>query len=202
MEATVVVFMSNQSAGFDRIRLALTNIVAQAFGMKHEACNSRSATIGSTKTYIRAGLGVLKGSYANTEGAPKIAGEIQGRGTVGRLITMSCGTLLDADGSIYTGLDLPVITGTNSVQKNNDAYGDDVDTCVGSMENGPLEANNVMVHLTDGSPKWTNFPDVVAQSTAFHKCTAQILSYIQVKSSLKIDYDTQHILTLIELKGA
>ena len=151
---------------------------------------------------IQTCLEVLKGSYANTEGAPKIAGEIQGRGAVGSLFIIICGTLIDTHETIYNCLDLPRITGTNSIQKNNDAYVDDVDTYAGSVENGPLEANNVMVHLTDGSPKWTNLLDVVAKPTAFHKCTAQIFLFFQVKSSLKINYDTQHELSLLDLQGA
>ena len=59
-----------------------------------------------------------------------------------------------------------------------------------SLENGPLEANNVMVQLADEAQKWTNLLNIVAQSTAFHKRMTQILLYIPVKSSIRIDYDT------------
>ena len=77
-----------------------------------------------------------------------------------------------------------------------------MDTCVEPLENDPLEVDNVMVQLADRTQKWTNILDVVAQSTDFHKCWAQIFSYALVKSSLKIDFDSRHNLSLIDLKGA
>ena len=70
------------------------------------------------------------------------------------------------------------------------------------MTNNIHTVDNVMIHLSTGAQKWVNLCNIIAQSITFHKCIVQILSFTNVKSSLKIDYDTQHAMRLQDLKGA
>ena len=70
------------------------------------------------------------------------------------------------------------------------------------MTNNILTADNVMTQLGSGAQKWVNLCDVIAQSIAFHKCIVQILSFTNVKGSLKIDYEKKHNMSLQDSKGA
>ena len=83
----------------------------------------------------------------------------------------------------------------------NDGYFDDVDTYAGEMANDINAANNVMTRLATGAQKWANLCDVITQSIAFHKCSVQILNFINVKQSLKIEYETQYEISLEDSKG-
>ena len=124
---------------------ALTNAVAQAYGMGSKACKCQANTVDSTVRHIRTGLGVLKGSYGNTTNVPKIQRKIQGKGDVASFCAMISSTLLAAYAMIYTVLFLPGVYGKNNIKKNNDAFIDDVDTYAGSLDNGPQTAAYVMV---------------------------------------------------------
>ena len=46
-----------------------------------------------------------------------------------------------------------------------------------------------MYQLIDGAQKWSDIQDVVAASTAFHKCMVLILSYKAVNGSMMVDYE-------------
>ena len=93
------------------------------------------------------------------------------------------------------------MTGGNSIQENNDVCVNDVDVYARALENGPMEAENVMVYLASRAQKWVNLLDVIAQSTAFHKCTVQILAHDKMKPLLRIDYEYCHEMDLIDSKG-
>ena len=71
-----------------------------------------------------------------------------------------------------------------------------------SMDYGRIKSNSVMSRLTTGAQKWSNLQDVAAASIAFHTCTAQLLGYIDVGSSLEIDYDFEFAMILLDIKGA
>ena len=116
---------------------------------------------------------------------------------------MTSSTLLAAHGKLYEGIDLPSVCGKDKgIKKNNDAYVDDVDTWAGSLSNGRDAADEVMFHLMDGAQKWSDVQDVVAASTAFHKCMVQILSHVAVNGSMVIDYEYRSDVTLSDIKGA
>ena len=100
------------------------------------------------------------------------------------------------------GMHLPSVAGKAGIKRNNDAYVDDVDTYAASMENSPGTAEDVMTTLTSGAQKWTNVQDVVAASTAFHKCITQVLSWKERKGSLEVDYDYKYAMELLDSKGA
>ena len=70
------------------------------------------------------------------------------------------------------------------------------------MKNDRLESDNVTCKLQTGAQKWSNIQDVVAASTAFHKCILQVLGFILVKGSLLIDYAYRFLMTLHDIKGA
>ena len=70
------------------------------------------------------------------------------------------------------------------------------------MTNEIYAANNIMTRLATGAQKWANLCDVIAQSIVFHKCNVQVLSFTNVKSSLKIDYETQYGMSLQDSKEA
>ena len=82
MKATIAVFLSGQTACFNRMWPALTNVVAQAYRMEPKVCECQANTIDSTVRHIQTGFGVSKGSYGNTAIFPKIQGKIQGKGNV------------------------------------------------------------------------------------------------------------------------
>ena len=69
------------------------------------------------------------------------------------------------------------------------------------MANDIHAANNIMTRLATGTQKWANLCDIIAQSIAFHKCIVQVLSFTNVESSLKIDYETQYKMSLEDSKG-
>ena len=96
-------------------------------------------------------------------------------------------THLYAHDIFYIGLDLPGIIVTDGISNNNDVYMGDVDTYAGAMENDIHAVDNVMTRLATGTQIWANLCNVIAQSIAFHKYIVQILSYTNVKSSLRID---------------
>jgi hypothetical protein len=152
----------------------------------------------STKT----GLGVSKQVYRNEPEKPKVKGEVQGKGDVASLWAMTSSHLLTAHGALYQGANLPGIAGGKGIVKNNDAYVDDVDTFASSMENGIEVAGAVCTKLTQGAQAWSNVQDVVAASTAFHKCLLSILSYKNKGGSLTINYDYKYSMYLYDVKGA
>ena len=88
-KATIEVFLSDQTACFDRMWPALMNIVAQAFGMEPEAFKYCTATIDITTRHINIRLWISTGSYGNSVGTPKIQGKIQERGAVSSLWYMT-----------------------------------------------------------------------------------------------------------------
>ena len=79
---------------------------------------------------------------------------------------------------------------------------DDVDTFATSMHNGNDAAIDVMEKLEKGAQKWPNIQDVCAASTAFHNCLTSILSFKDIKGSLKINYDFRYTMYLHDVKGA
>ena len=85
---------------------------------------------------IKTGLDVSKQAYKNQPGHPQIKGEIQGKRNVASLWTMTSSILLFAHAIHYAGIVLPSVIGKTGIQKNNDAYTDDVDTWAGSMDYG------------------------------------------------------------------
>ena len=151
---------------------------------------------------IKTGLGVSKQVYRNEPGKPKVKGEVQGKGDVASLWAMTSSHLLTAHGALYQGANLPGIVGGKGIVKNNDAYVDDVDTFASSMENGIEVAGEVCTKLTRGAQAWSNVQDVVAASTAFHKCLLSILSYKNKGGSLTINYDYKYSMYLYDVKGA
>ena len=56
--------------------------------------------------------------------------------------------------------------------------------------------------LISGAQEWTNLLVMVAQSTAFHRCIIQALAYLEVNSSLTINYDSRYGMDLSDSKGA
>ena len=118
----------------------------------------------------------------------QILGLIQGNAGVSGLWALSSSSLFCAHDKIYNGLDLPGIILSDGIKKNNDGYVDHhIGTYAGDMTNDILAADNVMTQLDTGAQKWANLSDLIAQSIAFHKCIAQILSFTNVNGSLKID---------------
>jgi len=115
---------------------------------------------------------------------------------------MASSIILFAHALLYTGLNLPSVVGKKGIEKNNDAYADDVDTWASYMDYGRIESNSLMSRLTTGVQKWSNLQDVAASSTAFHKYTTQLLGYINERSSLVIDYDFEFDMSLLDIKGA
>ena len=83
---------------------------------------------------------------------------------------MMSSILLFTHALLYTGLNLPSVVRKKGIEKNNDAYADDVDTWASSMDYGRIESNSVMIRLTTGAQKWSNLQDVAAASTSLHKC--------------------------------
>ena len=111
-------------------------------------------------------------------------------------------SIFTAHNDIYKGLNLPGITAADGIKKKNDGYANDIDTYEGEMTNNIYAADNGMTHLATGAQKWANLRDVIAQSIAFHKCIVQILSFVHVHSSLKIDYGSKFTMRLKDSKWA
>ena len=53
----------------------------------------------------------------------------------------------------------------------------------------------------NGAQKWSDIQDVVAASTAFHKCMVQILSHKVVNGSMMVDYEYRSEASLSDIKG-
>ena len=66
MKATIAVFLSDQTACFDRMHPGVTNIIAQSHGMDPAPCLCQTKTIDSSQRHIRTALGVSSGSYKDT----------------------------------------------------------------------------------------------------------------------------------------
>ena len=115
---------------------------------------------------------------------------VQGNGGVASIWALSSSSIFFAHDDICKGLDLPGIIAADGIKKNNDGYANDVNTYAGEMTNDIYIANNAMTCLATGAQKWANLCDAIAQSIVFHKCIVQILSFVNVNSSLKIDYET------------
>ena len=202
MKFTIALFANDQTACFDRMWPELSNTVAYAVGVDKQVLKCRALTIEAMQRHIKTGLGVSKKSYGNTPNEPRIIGEIQGKGDVATLWAFISSTLLLAHSLLWTGLDLPSSTGGPGLKRNNAGYVDDVDTMAGSTEYGPEATHQVMHHLEVGAQKWANIQDVVAQSTAFHKCAVSALAWKEEKSSLVIDYDFKYDMILSDINGA
>ena len=140
-------------------------------------------------------LGVSSVSYKDSP-PHWILGLVQDSTGVAILWALSSSSLFYVHDNIYKGLDLPGTILSDGIKNNIYGYVDNVDTYAGEMTNNIYIANNVMTHLSTGAQKWANLCNVIAQSIAFHKCIVQILSFTSVKSSLKIDYETQYDMML------
>jgi len=85
MKIMIALFANDQTACFDQMIPAFTNVIAQANGATGQELLCRSKTIAVMKRYIKKGLGVSKQAYKNQPGRPQIQGEIQGKGNVASL---------------------------------------------------------------------------------------------------------------------
>ena len=202
MKATIALFANDQTACFDRMWPDLSNVVAQAYGAEKEPLQCRSKTIHALKRHIKTGHGVSKTPYCNMSGDAQIQGEVQGKGDVPGLWAMTSSTLLRAHQQLAPGLELPSVCGATAIKRNNAGYVDDVDTMTSSMDYGDAAAEEAMCKLTVSAQKWSNIQDVVAASTAFHKCAAQILTYRPKNGSLEINYDYKYSIKLQDSVGA
>ena len=77
---------------------------------------------------IKTGLGVPKKSYKNQPGQPRIMGEIQGKGNIASFWALISSALLPAHSLMSQCLKLLGVDDKVYIEKNNDAYADDVDT--------------------------------------------------------------------------
>ena len=101
VKITIALFANDQTAYFDRMIPSFTNIIAQANGATATELLCRSKTIAKMKRHIKTGLGVSKQAYKNQLGHPQIQGEIQGKGDVASLWTMTSSILLFAHAILY-----------------------------------------------------------------------------------------------------
>ena len=198
MKATIAMFANDQTACFDRMWPEISNVVAGSFGCDINVRKCRAKTKEAMVRHCKTGLGVSKKHYTSY----RIKGETQGLADVASIWAMKSSQLLTAHSFLYNGIHLPGVNGKTGIKRNNDAYVDDVDTYAASMENKPGTAEDVMTTLTCGAQKWTNIQDVVAASTAFHKCLTQILSWKERKGTLEVDYDFNFKMELLDSKGA
>ncbi|KAL7532797.1 hypothetical protein ACHAXR_004900 [Thalassiosira sp. AJA248-18] len=169
----------------------LTNAIAYAAGADKPQLQCRAKTIESMQRHIniKTGMGVSTARNPRESRCGEPVGTYQQQ-------------LLTAHQLLYKGIHLQSVHGGKGISKNNDAYVDDVDTWAGSSEYGPDITDYVMSTLENRAQKWTNVQDVAAVSTAFHKCTAQILAWKIVRSSLQIDYEYTYELCLVDSNGA
>ena len=137
-------------------------------------------------------------------GQHQILGKVQGKSDITSLWAMISCVLLLAHSLRYIGINLLGVAGGKGIKKNNDAYIDDVDTWAGSMCCGRNAVDNTMRHLAMGAQSWLDLQDVVAASTAFHKCIVQTVVYVVVKGSLEItyNYNYSYDMELSDIKGA
>ena len=96
VKITIALFANDQTACFDRMIPSFTNIIAQANGATETELLCRSKTIAKMIRHIKTGMGVSKQAYKNQPGHPQIQGEIQGKGDVASLWTMTSSILLFA----------------------------------------------------------------------------------------------------------
>ena len=144
---------------------------------------------------------VIRGLYDVARA--RIKGEIQGKADVASMWLVVSSILLLAHSQVYEGIDLPSVVGKEKgIKKNNDGYVDDVDTWSGKLGWGREVADEVMHKLKGGAQSWSDIQDVVAASTAFHKCMCQVLAHIAKNGSLVIDYDYTFDMHLHDVKGA
>ena len=202
MKMTIALFANDQTACFDRMCPAISNMIAGKFGMDVNVLRARSKTMAAMQRKIKTNLGISTASYGNRPGAPIIQGEYQGKGDVASLWVMQSSTILEAHSSLYSGLSLPSVSTMAYRSKNNDVYVDDADTWASSCSVGPDATTEVLTHIANGAQHWTNCQDVCAGATAFDKCIVQCLAWKAVKQSLVIDMEVPINITLCDIKGA
>ena len=200
-KATIALFLSDQTACFNQMHPGVTNFIAHSHGMNPDPCLCHTKTIYASQCHIGTALDISSGSYKYSP-PHRILGLVQGSIGVAGLWALSSSSLFWAHSNKYEGLDLPGIILTDGIKKNNNGYVDDVNTYAGEMTKDIHTADNVMTRLSTGAQKWANLCNGIAQSTAFHKCIAQILSFTNVKSSLKIDYKIRYVMSLQDSKEA
>jgi hypothetical protein len=61
--SNMVVFHNDATSCYDRIVIALANLIARRFGMLSEVCAIHGDTLQDMKYYISTALGISNGSY-------------------------------------------------------------------------------------------------------------------------------------------
>ena len=116
---------------------------------------------------------------------------------------MLSSTVLDAHATMYSGLELSPATPGPGIRKRNDGYVDDVNTWAGCMEIGSEAAETIMYQLQKGSQILTDLNETSGGSTAFHKCTTQLMSWVATPEFLEIDKNIdQYRIVLEDAVGA
>ena len=66
MKVPIAIFLSDQTACFDRMHPGVTNIIAQAHGVDPTPYLCHTKTVDESQRHIRTVLGVSSGSYKNS----------------------------------------------------------------------------------------------------------------------------------------
>ena len=81
---------------------------------------------------IKMGLGVSKKSYKNLPGQPRILCRTHGKDDISSFWAIISSLLLCALGLAYQGLELPGMDSNICIERNDNAYSDDIDTWGGN----------------------------------------------------------------------
>jgi exonuclease III len=172
-----VVFHNDATSCYDRIIIALANLIARRFGMSQEVCSVHGETLAKMKYYISTALGISEGSYCHTTMTP-IHGTGQGSCASPSVWLQICSLLFDCHERLSTGAEFFSPDRQTVVANSMTGYVDDTKGITNDMnQTHPIPVDELVAVMQADAQMWGDLLYTSGGALEIPKCNFYVMHW-------------------------
>jgi hypothetical protein len=189
-----VTFHNNATSCYDRIIIALANLVARQFSMPEEIAKLHGTTLKKMWYYVSTALGISDASYSHTKESP-VYGTGQGSCSSPSIWLQICSFLFDCHNQCSYGANYSSPDGSIQFKTSMTGFVDNMKGHVNDMDSPPLQ--QLIDQMQSNVQLWGNLLHVSGGALEIPKCNYYVMQWkFQPSGIPKLNADINTILHL------
>ncbi len=172
-----VVFHNDATSCYDRIVIALANLIARRYGMSEELCAIHGETLAKMKYFVSTALGISEGSYCHTTMTP-VHGTGQGSCASPPVWLQICSVLFDCHEQLSTGAEFFSPDRQTVVENSMAGYVDDTKCITNDMnQTHPLPVDTLVTTMQEDTQIWGDLLHASGGALEIPKCNFYVMHW-------------------------
>ncbi len=173
----LAVFHNDATSCYDRIVIALANLIARRYGMSQEVCSIHGETLAKMKYFVSTALGISEGSYCNTTMTP-VHGTGQGSCASPPVWLQICSVLFDCHEQLSTGAEFFAPDRQTVVDNSMAGYVDDTKCITNDMnQTHPHTVDELVATMQEDTQIWGDLLYTSGGALEIPKCNFYIMHW-------------------------